>query len=375
MASSKRDYYEVLGIERKATGEEIKKAYRKLAFEFHPDRNPNDAEAEQRFKEAAEAYEILRDTEKRSRFDRYGHAGLDGMNVPNFNNAQSVFDLFGDLFGEMFGGGRRGQGAHAGRDLQIGIEIELLEAYRGCRKSVTIPREEICTDCSGNGSRRGSQPSICQRCRGHGVVLMNQGFFRIQQNCPGCGGRGQVITDPCPGCRGNGRVEVRRQLEINVPGGVDTGTRIRISGEGEAGDPGAPRGDLYCLIRVKDHELFQRDGPHLICRVPITFSQAALGGDIEVPTLDGKEPYTLKRGVQSGEVLRIQGRGMPNIRGGRAGDILVQVLVETPRQLTKRQEELLRELAETDHKHVSPERKSFLDKLKDLFIPASEPEA
>jgi molecular chaperone DnaJ len=367
MMAVKRDYYEVLGVRREADEEEIKRAYRRLAMEHHPDRNVGNPEAEEKFKEAAEAYEILRDPSKRQSYDRYGHAGLEGMNVPHFNNAQSVFDLFGDLFGDMFGtrGGRRGP--QAGRDLQIAIDVELVEAARGVTKTITVPREELCGDCGGSGARKGTQPAPCKRCQGRGVVIQSQGFFRMQQTCRGCGGSGYVITDPCSGCHGNGRVVARRTLDVAVPPGVDTGTRIRLGGEGEAGDRGAPRGDLYCLLRVRDHPLFQRDGANLICQVPVAFSQAALGGDIDVPSLDGAIKHHLKRGVQSGELIRIAGKGMPNLRGGRPGDLLVAVMVETPRHLTKRQEELFRELAELDQKHVSPERKSFLEKLRHFF--------
>lgn len=367
MASTKRDYYEILRVAKEADDEEIKRAYRKLAMQYHPDRNVGDAEAEVRFKEAAEAYEVLRDPAKRQRYDRYGHAGLEGMGVPNFNNAQSVFDLFGDLFGDFFGGRPQRHGPQPGRDLQIVVDIELAEAYRGITKSLQIPREELCSECGGNGCKPGTQPARCRRCNGQGAVVMSQGFFRVQQTCRACGGRGAVITDPCGACHGHGRVEMRRTLEVAIPPGVDTGVRIRLTGEGEAGERGAPRGDLYCTIRVKDHPFFHRDGANLVCQVPITFSQAALGGEIQVPSLDGPLTHALKRGVQSGEVVHIHGKGMPNLRGGRRGDLLVQVLVETPRNLGKRQEELLRELAELDHKHVSPERKSFLDKLKNFF--------
>jgi molecular chaperone DnaJ len=368
MAAKKRDYYEVLGVRRDVDEEEIKRAYRRLAMQFHPDRNVGDREAEEKFKEAAEAYEVLHDSAKRQRYDRYGHAGLEGMNVPHFNDAQSVFDLFGDLFGDIFGQRARG-GPAPGRDLQVAIDLELHEAARGTTKSITIGREELCAECSGAGARRGTQPAPCRRCQGRGVVIQSQGFFRIQQTCRACGGRGAVITDPCPECNGNGRVMARRSLDVAVPPGVDTGTRIRLSGEGEAGDPGAQRGDLYCLIRVKEHSLFRRDGNHLICQVPITFSQAALGGDVDIPTLDGSVKQHLRRGIQSGEVVRIAGRGMPSLRGGTPGDLLVQVVVETPRNLTKRQQELFRELAELDHKHVSPERRTFLEKVRSLFSP------
>jgi molecular chaperone DnaJ len=374
--AGKRDYYEVLGVAKDTEDETIKKAYRKLAMQYHPDRNAGDREAEEKFKEAAEAYEVLRDPEKRQRYDRYGHAGLQGLNVPHFDNAESVFDLFGDMLGDLFGGGggggRRGRhGPAAGHDLEVTLELELLEAARGITKNITIPRRELCGDCSGKGCRRGTQPAACRRCNGQGVVLLSQGFFRIQQTCNGCGGRGVIITDPCPTCQGRSHVVARRSLDVPVPAGVDTGNRIRISGEGEAGEPGAPRGDLYCAIRVRDHPFFHREGTSLICQVPITFSQAALGAEIDVPTLDGVISHTIKHGTQSGDVARIANHGMPNVRGGRKGDLMVQLVVETPRHLTKRQEELLRELAELDKKHVSPQRKSFLDKLKGFF--AAEP--
>jgi molecular chaperone DnaJ len=373
MAGTKRDYYEVLGVARDASDDVLKGAYRKLAFELHPDRNPGDETAAVRFTEVTEAFEVLRDPGKRARYDRYGHAGLNGAAGMPEIDPRSVFqDLFGGIFGDLFGGGRRG-GPQPGRDLQVGVELELVEAARGVTKTLTIPREENCPDCSGSGAKRGTRPAECRRCRGQGVVLMSQGIFRLQQTCPGCGGRGSVITDPCPGCHGHGRVNVRRTIAVNIRAGVDTGDRVRVSGEGEAGDPGAPRGDLYCLVRVREHPLFHRDGPNLLCQVPITISQAALGAEIEVPTLDGPITHALKRGVQSGDVIRIAGRGLPNLRaGGRVGDLLVHVQVETPRNLTKRQEELLRELAEIDQKNVSPERKSFLEQLKAFFTPAEQ---
>lgn len=375
MASTKKDYYEVLGVSKEASDEDIKRAYRKLAMEYHPDRNGGDKEAEEKFKEAAEAYGVLGDPEKRPRYDRYGHAGLEGMNVPHFNDVQSIFDVFGDLFGlgDLFGG-RGGRGRRQGRDLKQEIEITLNEAAVGVKKTIQVPREEVCSECSGNGCKRGSKPAQCRRCNGQGAVLLSQGFFRIQQSCPGCGGRGIVVTDPCPNCRGRGRETLRRTLEVSIPPGVDTGTAVRYGGEGEAGDPGAPRGDLYCVIRVQEHRFFQRDGNNLICQVPITFSQAALGAEIEIPTLNGARSHTLKRGVQAGDVLHIAGEGMPNLRNGRKGELLVQIIVETPKQLTKRQEELFRELAEIEQKHVSPQRKTFLNKLKEFFAPESEAE-
>jgi molecular chaperone DnaJ len=371
--ASKRDYYETLGVGRDADDEEIRKAYRRLAMQYHPDRNVGDKEAEEKFKEAAEAYEVLRDAQKRQRYDRYGHAGLEGMGVHHFEDAEAVFNLFGDLFGDFFG--QRGRhGPFAGRDLQTVVELDLPEAFRGTVKAVTITRAETCNGCSGSGSRPGSQPKPCRRCRGQGVLLMRVGFLPIQQQqpCPDCQGRGVVITDPCPECRGHGRVNARRTLDVTIPAGVDTGMRVRLTAEGEAGEPGASSGDLYVLIRVREHPLFQRDDQNLICQVPITFSQAALGGDLEIPSLEGPLPHKFRRGVQSGEVLRVAGKGMPSVRGGRPGDLLVQVVVETPRQLTKRQEELFRELAELERANVSPQRKSFLEKLRDFFTPEGE---
>jgi molecular chaperone DnaJ len=365
---AKRDYYEILGVGKTADDEEIKRSYRKLAMQYHPDRNVGDAVAEERFKEAAEAYEVLRDPDKRQRYDRYGHAGLEGMGMPHFQDASAVFEMFGDLFGDFFGrrGGRNGQGA--GRDLQVAVELDLVEAYRGVKKTLTFPRAEPCGECSGGGSRRGSKPAACRRCQGRGVLLQRLGFLPIQQQvaCPDCGGRGARITDPCPACRGRGRVEQKRTLDVNIPAGVDTGTRVVCSGEGEAGPGGVP-GDLYVNIRVREHPLFQREGQHLVCQVPITFSQAALGGDIEIPSLDGPIPHKIRRGTQYGDKVQLTGRGMPHPRGGRPGDLHVFFVVETPRNLTRRHEELFRELAELEKKHVSPQQKSFLDRLRNFF--------
>jgi molecular chaperone DnaJ len=369
---SKRDYYEVLEVSRDADEETLKKAYRRLAMKYHPDRNPGDQEADNKFKEAAEAYDILRDPQKRQRYDRYGHAGLEGMGAAHFSNAQSVFDFFGDLFGDLFGGGRRRRGPQPGRNLQIGIEIDLIEAYRGTRKELKIPRQEVCQECSGNGSRRGSQPGVCRYCNGQGEVIHVQGFFRIKATCSACRGRGSVVTDPCPACRGGGAVQVQRTITVNIPAGVDTGMQVKVTGEGEAGEPGAPAGDLYCVVQVREHALFVREGQDLHCEVPITFSQAALGGPIEVPTLEGQFiTQHLKSGVQSGDQILVGGKGMPHPRSSWPGNLVVHLRVITPQNLTKRQEELLRELAELDGKHVSPQRKSFLDRVRELFGPAS----
>lgn len=378
--TAKRDYYKVLGVEKSAEAEDIRKAYRELAKRYHPDRNVGDAEAEARFKEAAEAYEVLSDAEKRQRYDRFGHAGLEAGNG-GFHDARSVFSsVFGDILSEMMGGGGRG-GPQGGRDLQYTLEIDLVEAYRGVKRSITIPRHETCGECGGRRARKGTQTTTCRRCRGQGVLLQRINFvLPIQQQvpCTDCQGHGTIVPDPCPACRGQGRVQAKRTIEINIPPGVDDGNRIPLRGEGEAGGPGAPPGDLYILVRVREHALFKRhegDGRHLICQVPITFSQAALGGDIEVPTLAGPVTHKLQRGVQSGDVVRLSGRGMPahpNDRGGQPGDLYVQLVIETPKNLSKRQEELFRELAELDKSHVSAQRKSWLDRVRDFFTASTE---
>jgi molecular chaperone DnaJ len=374
MASGKRCYYEVLGVAREADEETLKKAYRKLAMQYHPDRNPGDTEADVRFKEAAEAFDVLRDPQKRQRYDRYGHAGLEGVPGHNFANADNVMDLFGELFGDLFGGGRRRRGPRQGNDLQVAFEIDLVEAYRGTRRELKIPRQERCLECGGTGAKPGSQPVTCRRCNGHGVLIQGQGFFRIQQTCSSCRGQGSVISDPCRTCRGNGAVQIERALTVEVPAGIDDGMRMCIRGEGEPGEPGAPSGDLYCFVRVRQHPLFVRQGPELHCEVPITFGQAALGGPLEVPTLEGKyATATLPRGTQAGDEIRISAKGMPNVRGGRPGDLVVHLRVVTPTNLTKRQEELLRELAELDGKHVSPERKSFMERVKEFFTTSPPP--
>jgi molecular chaperone DnaJ len=363
--ASKRDYYEVLGVPRDADDDTLKKAYRRLAMQYHPDRNVGDMEAEGRFREATEAYEVLRDPHKRQRYDRYGHAGLEGMSMPDFGQPGSVMDIFSEILGGFTG---RRRGPQPGRDLQAAIEIDLIEAYRGVRKTLRVPRNELCTECSGSGARPGSRPSRCRRCNGHGVVIQGAGFFRIQQTCSSCGGHGEVITDPCTKCHGQGTVGVERDVTVSIPPGVDSDMHIRLTGEGEAGDPGAPPGDLYCLIRVKPHHLFVRQGLDLHCEVPVTFSQATLGGPLEVPTLEGKAVmHSLKAGTQSGEEVRIAGKGMPHVRGGRAGDLVLHVRLLTPRHLTRRQEELFRELAEIEGKHVCQERKSWLERVRDFF--------
>jgi molecular chaperone DnaJ len=369
--TGKTDLYEVLGVAKTATDEELKKAYRVLALKHHPDRNPGDEEAAAKFKEASEAYAILSDPEKRAVYDRYGFAGLQG-GLPNFGDAESIFESLGDLFGDFFGGGgrRRQRGPRPGEHVHYRIDIDLLEAARGTRKTITVPRREVCDECKGSGCKKGTKPATCRQCNGQGAVFLSQGFFRIQQTCRGCGGSGVVITDPCPGCRGWGRTQANRTLELNLPPGVFDGFTFALQGEGNAGAvAGAPRGDLICEVQVREHPLLHRDGDHLFCRLPISFSQAALGGVAMIPTLDGTIDHELPSGLQTGDIVSISGKGMPSLRSGRRGDLKVQVIIETPKKLTKRQEELFRELAELDQKHVTPQRKSFFDKVKEFFKP------
>jgi molecular chaperone DnaJ len=373
--TSKRCYYEVLGVERTADEETLKKAYRTLAMKYHPDRNPGDPEADAKFKEAAEAFDVLNDTKKRAVYDRYGHAGLNGMPMHDFSHGVDAFDLFEGIFG---GGRGRRRGPRRGADMQVSFEIDLIEAYRGVQKTFKIPRQEHCKECGGSGAKPGTQPAPCRRCNGQGAVVQELGFFGmgIQRECPSCRGRGVIIADPCKPCRGRGQVEVEREVTVNVPAGIDENVSIRINNEGEAGDAGAPPGDLYCHVRIRQHQLFVRHNQDLHCEVPITISQAALGGPLEVPTLEGKcTTATLPRGTQSGDEIRLSGKGMPHVRGGRSGDLVVHLRVITPRNLTKRQEELLRELAEIEGKHVAEERKSFMERVRDFFGSAKKPEA
>lgn len=368
--TGKKDLYDILGVAKTVSEEELKKAYRTQAMKYHPDRNVGDEEAAAKFKEAAEAYAVLSDPNKRQIYDRYGHAGLQSGGLPNFGDAESVFDLFGDVFGDLFGGGRRRQrGPKPGENIHVRLEIDLFEAARGCQRKITAPRKEICDECRGNGCKKGTQPAPCRQCKGQGAVFVSQGFFRIQQTCRGCGGAGVIIADPCSSCRGWGRVDVPRTLDVNLPPGVFDGFTFALQGEGSAGAPGGPRGDLICEMHVREHPLLHREGDHLYCRIPITFSQAALGGEVLIPTLEGTISYDLPSGLQSGEFVTLRGKGMPSLRNGRPGDLKVQVMVETPKTLTKKQEELLRQLAELDSKHVTPQRKSFFDKVKEFFKP------
>ncbi|HEX3150044.1 MAG TPA: molecular chaperone DnaJ [Gemmataceae bacterium] len=379
MAGTKRDYYEVLGVMRNADKDEIEKAFRKLARQFHPDRNIGDPGAEAKFKECTEAHEVLVDDKKRSRYDQYGHAGLEGMNEPGFGQQPTSFaDIVNDLFGFMGGqgGGRRQRGPQRGNDLRMALDIDLIEAAKGVKKQVKVRRHEVCLECTGSGSKS-SKRTTCQRCKGRGEFIQRQGFFELRQTCPQCQGSGTVIADPCNACRGSGRTEVERTITVTVPAGADTNLRLLVGGEGDAGEPGAPRGDLEMVIRVAAHKLFKREAADLfIEEFPVTFSQAALGATIDVPTLNGKVKFNVPAGTQTGTEFRIRNEGMPELRvtrqgtpvdNTRKGDLRVTVVVETPTSLTKRQEELFRELADIEHKHVSTKRKGFFDKIKDLF--------
>ncbi|MBX3383962.1 MAG: molecular chaperone DnaJ [Phycisphaeraceae bacterium] len=376
-----RDYYEILGIEKTADAEEIKRAYRRLAMKYHPDRNPGDAEAEQKFKEAAEAYEILADEQKRSIYDQYGHEGLRGRGAAAHDFSRmdptDIFSMFNDIFqgfgGGRAGGGRRGQAR--GFDLETEVSISLEEVLNGCERDVSFTRLDICTSCTGSGAKPGSKPAKCPTCGGQGRVQQSGlgGMFRMVVACPACGGRGQVITDFCDSCRGKGRTPKSRSLSVKIPPGIQDGQAIRVSGEGEPPPPEASpegqgmRGDLHVVVRVQKHSLYHREGDHLILEMPISFTQAALGAEIEVPTLDGPKPLTVPAGTQHGHGFKIDGSGLPNLRGGRRGDLGVVVKIEVPRKLSAKQEQLLREYATTEEKSVLPERDGFWKKVKDLF--------
>lgn len=374
---SKRDYYEVLGVNKNASEAELKKAYRRLAMKYHPDRNAGDegAEAETKFKEAKEAYEILADAQKRAAYDQFGHAGVDqsmgGGGPGGFGAGSSFSDIFGDVFGDIFGGGRGGgQRVNRGADLRYNLELTLEQAVAGTSVKIKVPTHVSCTTCGGTGAKSGSRPEPCATCGGHGQVRMQQGFFSIQQTCPRCHGAGTVIKDPCVTCRGQGKVQETKTLSVKVPAGVDTGDRIRLGGEGEAGDHGGPSGDLYVQVSVKEHEIFTREDNHLYCEVPIGFASAALGGELEVPTLDGKVKLKIPAGTQTGKMFRMRGKGVKPVRGGPVGDLLCRVVVETPVNLTDRQKELISELDETMQaggKTHNPHSSSWVDGVKKFF--------
>lgn len=369
---SKRDYYEVLGVSKGVDAKELKKAYRRVAMKCHPDRNPGDAAAEEQFKEASEAYEILSDSQKRAMYDQYGHAGLEsGGGGGGYGGGQGNFsDIFGDVFGDIFGGGgggRRG-GPARGSDLRYTLELGLEEAVKGASVKIKVPTLVSCKPCDGSGAKPGTRPKTCTTCGGVGQVRMQQGFFQVQQTCPTCRGKGKEIGEPCSSCHGQGRTEETKTLSVKVPPGVDTGDRIRLSGEGEAGTDGGPTGDLYVQVSVKEHEFFQRDGKNLYCEVPISIFDACLGGEIEVPTLDGRVKLKVPTETQTGKLFRLRGKGVTPVRGGTAGDLLCRVVLETPISLSSKQKELLQELKDsmTGDKH-SPKQSSWFEGMKNFF--------
>jgi len=376
---AKRDYYDILGVPRTASEQDLKSAFRRLAKECHPDRNPGDREAEQRFKDLNEAYEALRDPQKRAAYDKFGHAAFEsgmGRNAGGFGPdfASSMSDIFEDLFGEFMGGRRGGGGARGrsarerGSDLRYHMEITLEEAYAGKAAEVHVPTSVACDVCSGTGAKPGTKPSACPTCGGMGKVRASQGFFTIERTCPTCAGRGEVIDDPCTACAGAGRVTRERTLQINIPPGVEDGTKVRLVGDGEAGLRGGPPGDLYIFLSLKPHSFFQRDGADIFCKVPIAMTTAALGGQIEVPTLDGTATRVrVPEGTPSGKQFRLRGKGMPVLRQKGLGDLFIQVEVETPKNLTRRQRELLEEFEAESHKGTSPESTGFFARVKDFF--------
>ncbi|HSN39877.1 MAG TPA: molecular chaperone DnaJ [Burkholderiales bacterium] len=370
---AKKDYYEALGVNRDASEEEIKKAYRKLAMKHHPDRNPDNPKAEEHFKEAKEAYEILSDAGKRAAYDQYGHAGVDASAAAGAGAGFGNFaDAFGDIFGDIFGGGggRTRSGVYRGADLRYNLEISLEEAARGTETRIRIPALEECDTCHGSGAKPGTSPTTCTTCGGHGQVRMQQGFFSIQQTCPKCHGSGKIVTSPCPTCHGAGRIKQHKTLSVKIPAGVDEGDRIRLSGEGEAGVNGGPTGDLYVVIHIKPHSVFQRDHNDLHCEMPISFTTAALGGEIEIPTLDGYAKIKIPAETQSGKVFRLRGKGIKGVRSSAHGDLMCHVVVETPVNLTARQKELLIELEAINRKdggRHNPRAKSWMDKVREFF--------
>jgi molecular chaperone DnaJ len=371
--ATKRDYYEVLGVNRDASEEDIKKAYRKLAMKYHPDRNPDSKESEEKFKEAKEAYEVLSEADKRRAYDAYGHAGVNPQMGGMGGDAGfgGFAEAFGDIFGDIFGGGGRGRSnVYRGADLRYNLEITLEQAARGTETKIRIPAMEECDTCHGSGAKPGTHPKTCPTCAGQGAVRMSQGFFSIQQACPTCHGSGKQITDPCRACGGAGRVKRHKTLAVKIPAGIDEGDRIRLGGEGEAGVNGGPPGDLYVVIHLREHAVFQRDGNDLHCQMPVSFAVAALGGDIEIPTLEGQAKVKIAAETQTGQVLRLRGKGIKGVRSSYPGDLLCEIVVETPVKLTERQKELLREFEElslANGERHNPRAKSFMDKVREFF--------
>lgn len=363
----RKDYYDILGVSRDASDEEIKKAYRRLAMKFHPDRNPDDSQAEARFKEAAEAYEVLRDPQKRAQYDRFGHEGVNGAGFQGFRSTEDIFRTFSDVFGEFFGfgTGSRGPRPQAGSDLRYNLSLSFRDAAKGREVELQIPRNERCSSCEGTGAAAGTRPETCRQCGGRGQVHQTQGFFRITVTCPVCQGQGEVVTSPCPKCHGRGIVRITRELKVRIPAGVDNGSRLRLRGEGEPGVYGGPPGDLYVVVQVEDDDVFRRQGQHLVVSKEISFVDAALGGRIEVPTLDDPVPMDIPKGTQSGHVFKISGLGLPHLGSSHRGDLLVEVQVKIPTSLTSKQEELLREFARLEDGRPMKKVKRLFDKAKE----------
>lgn len=360
--TTKRDYYEILGVDRNADGNEIKTKYRKLALKYHPDRNPGDKEAEEKFKEAAEAYEVLHDPEKKKIYDQFGHEGLQGTGFSGFGGFEDIFSSFGDIFDDFFGfGGRRSRtAARRGSDLRYDLTISFMDAASGVEKEIDIEKLETCPTCGGDGCAAGTSPEDCRYCGGTGQISRTQGFFSIRTTCPQCRGQGRSIPHPCNECRGIGQMERAKRVSVRLPAGVDTGSRLRLTGEGETGTHGGPPGDLYVFVRVTPHEFFKRDENNIVCQIPVSFVQAALGDTIEVPTLNGTRPLEIPKGTQPGDILRFKGEGIPFLRGRGKGDQIIQVLVKTPTHLNKKQENLLREFAKAEDSKLS-------NKIKRVF--------
>lgn len=382
--ADKRDYYEVLGVPRDASKGGIGSAYRKLAIKYHPDSNPDDEEAVEKFKEAAEAYEVLSDDEKRARYDQYGHAGLGGSGGPQFSSVEDIFEAFGGMFGgsgggifdSLFGGGggRRQERSRRGADIRCDVTLDLEEAAVGCSKVVEVTRNELCKACDGSGAAPGAVRESCVRCGGRGQVVQSAGILRVQTTCPACQGSGSTVASPCVDCRGEGVVPQQSEIKVNIPAGVDDGTRVRISGQGEVSPHGGATGDCYCFIRVRKHKVFERHDDHLVVRIPLTYAQFVLGAEVDVPTLNGIELVTIPAGTQTGEIFRVRGAGVCNVHTGRHGDLLVETRVEIPAKISVEQEALLRQLAELEKTEVAPERKSWMESIKEFFSSAEEDE-
>ena len=363
---NKKDYYEILGCDRNADARQIKQAYRKLALKYHPDRNSGDKEAELKFKEVSEAYQVLSDPQKRSAYDRFGHEGLSGTDFQPFTGFDDIFESFGDIFGDLFGMGRRTRTrAQRGDDLRYDLTIDFDEAVLGCSKKIEVEKLENCPECNGSGAKPGTQPVTCSQCGGSGQIRRNQGFFMLSSPCPVCRGSGQVIKERCPTCQGAGKIERKKSLSIKIPSGVDDGSHIRLRGEGEPGRMGGPYGDLYVVLHVKHHHQFQRKGDDLYFNVPITFSQATLGDSIKIQSLDGEVALDIPRGTQTNSTFTFKGRGVKNLRGYGKGDLIVRVVTVTPQKLTPRQEELFKELAEIGGEEINPKKKGLFEKIRD----------